>query len=77
MLCRYSLPVNFQAVALKPHRKSQKKLTEVLNQMYGHLDSKYLANEANEVSREQRVIQPFFVHGYKAHASIEGHGSSG
>ena len=42
--------MNFQAVVLKPHKKSQKKLTETLNQMYGHLDSKYLANEAAEVS---------------------------
>ena len=36
---------------MKPHRKSQKKLTETLNNMYGHLDSKYLASEAAEVSK--------------------------
>ena len=47
---RYSLPVNFQAVVMKPHRRSQKKLTETLNQMYGHLDSKYIASEATDVS---------------------------
>lgn len=46
---RYSLPVNFQAVVMKPHRKAQKKLTETLNHMYGHLDSKYLANEAADL----------------------------
>lgn len=49
LFCRYSLPVNFQAVVMKPHKKSHKKLTETLNNMYGHLDSKYLASEANEV----------------------------
>ncbi|XP_064384156.1 V-type proton ATPase subunit C 1-A-like [Halichondria panicea] len=43
---RYSLPVNFQAVIMKPHRKSQKKLTEILNGLYGHLDSNYIASEA-------------------------------
>ena len=35
---------------MNPHRKSQKKLKETLNQMYGHLDTKYLANEASDVS---------------------------
>ena len=34
---------------MKPHRKSQKKLTEILNMMYGHLDSKYLAAEAEVI----------------------------
>ena len=42
---RYSLPVNFQAVVMKPHRKAQKKLTEALNQLFGHLDSKFIASE--------------------------------
>ena len=44
-LHRYSLPVNFQAVVMKPHRKAQKKLTETLNQLYGHLDAKFIASE--------------------------------
>ena len=44
-LRRYSLPVNFQAVVMKPHRKAQKKLTETLNQLYGHLDAKFIASE--------------------------------
>ena len=47
--CRYSLPVNFQAVVMKPNKKAQKKLTETLNQLYGHLDSRYIESEA-EVS---------------------------
>ncbi|KAF7997504.1 hypothetical protein HCN44_006075 [Aphidius gifuensis] len=36
---RYGLPVNFQAILLHPNKKSTKKLREVLNTLYSHLDS--------------------------------------
>lgn len=36
---RYGLPVNFQAILLRPHKKSTKRLRDVLNQLYAHLDS--------------------------------------
>jgi len=36
---RYGLPVNFQAVLMYPNKKSVKRLREVLNQLYQHLDS--------------------------------------
>lgn len=36
---RYGLPVNFQAMLLQPHKKTQRKLREVLNQLYSHLDN--------------------------------------
>merc|ERR1711902_406549 len=36
---RYGLPVNFQAMVLLPQKKTQKKLRDVLNQQYVHLDS--------------------------------------
>ncbi|BES96009.1 unnamed protein product [Nesidiocoris tenuis] len=36
---RYGLPVNFVAMLLHPHKKSVKRLRDVLNQLYGHLDS--------------------------------------
>ena len=36
---RYGLPVNFQAVLMKPQKKTVKRLREVLNQLYSHLDS--------------------------------------
>ena len=49
---RYSLPVNFQAVVMKPNKKAQKRLTDTLNQLYGHLDSRYIESEA-EVSTGQ------------------------
>lgn len=44
---RYGLPVNFQAMLLQP-MKSTKKLREVLNRVYSHLDSS-LASGAIEV----------------------------
>ncbi|KAF2887169.1 hypothetical protein ILUMI_19004 [Ignelater luminosus] len=39
---RYGLPVNFQAILLHPNKKSMKRLRDVLNQLYGHLDSSAL-----------------------------------
>lgn len=36
---RYGLPVNFQAMLLHPNKKSLKKLRDVLNQLYSHLDT--------------------------------------
>lgn len=41
MLCcvpRYGLPVNFQAMLLQPNRKSVKRLRDVLNVVFKHLD---------------------------------------
>lgn len=41
VLCvlRYGLPVNFQAMIMLPNKRSQKRLREVLNQLYSHLDT--------------------------------------
>uniref|UniRef100_A0A8B9K1E5 V-type proton ATPase subunit C n=1 Tax=Astyanax mexicanus TaxID=7994 RepID=A0A8B9K1E5_ASTMX len=36
---RYGLPVNFQAMLLQPNKKNMKKLREVLQELYKHLDS--------------------------------------
>ncbi|XP_050498424.1 V-type proton ATPase subunit C [Diabrotica virgifera virgifera] len=36
---RYGLPVNFQAILIHPNKKQLKRLRDVLNQLYGHLDS--------------------------------------
>ncbi|XP_043074196.1 V-type proton ATPase subunit C 1-B [Puntigrus tetrazona] len=36
---RYGLPVNFQAMLLQPNKKNVKKLREVLEDLYKHLDS--------------------------------------
>uniref|UniRef100_A0A8C5RC76 V-type proton ATPase subunit C n=1 Tax=Laticauda laticaudata TaxID=8630 RepID=A0A8C5RC76_LATLA len=35
---RYGLPVNFQAMLLQPNKKSMKRLREVLNAVFKHLD---------------------------------------
>ncbi|KAM4694914.1 V-type proton ATPase subunit C 2 [Discoglossus pictus] len=35
---RYGLPVNFQAVLLQPNKKSMKRLRDVLNAIFRHLD---------------------------------------
>ena len=44
---RYGLPVNFVSVVLKPHRKSHKKVSDALKDLYGYLDSKFVASEAD------------------------------
>lgn len=40
---RYGLPVNFQAILLHPHKKATRRLRELLNQHYSHLDSAALS----------------------------------
>lgn len=44
---RYGLPVNFQAILVHPNKKSQKRLRDVLNQLYGHLDGSAQGNAGN------------------------------
>ncbi|KAM4772257.1 V-type proton ATPase subunit C 2 [Rhinophrynus dorsalis] len=41
---RYGLPVNFQAVILQPNKKSMKRLRDVLNAIFRHLDEAAAAN---------------------------------
>lgn len=43
---RYGLPVNFQAMLLHPHKKCARRLRDVLNQLYAHLDSSATASGA-------------------------------
>lgn len=45
--CRYGLPVNFQAILIHPHKKTMKRLRDVLNQLYGHLDGSVGHQSAN------------------------------
>lgn len=47
---RYGLPVNFQAMLLHPNKKNTKRLREVLNQLYGHLDSSALQGAGHQDS---------------------------
>ncbi|KAK2576442.1 hypothetical protein KPH14_005774 [Odynerus spinipes] len=44
---RYGLPVNFQAILLHPHKKCMKRLRDVLNQLYAHLDSSATSSAAH------------------------------
>jgi len=44
---RYGLPVNFQAMLLQPNKRSMKKLREVLNQLYSHLDASSMSASAS------------------------------
>lgn len=45
---RYGLPVNFQAMLLHPNKKSMKRLREVLNSQYSHLDASALQGSADD-----------------------------
>uniref|UniRef100_A0A0B6ZVG3 V-type proton ATPase subunit C n=1 Tax=Arion vulgaris TaxID=1028688 RepID=A0A0B6ZVG3_9EUPU len=42
---RYGLPVNFQAMLVRPIKKNHKRMKDVLNQLYGHLDSTALSGQ--------------------------------
>jgi len=44
---RYGLPVNFQAILIHPNKKSVKRLRDVLNQLYSHLDGSASAPSNN------------------------------
>jgi len=44
---RYGLPVNFQAILIHPNKKNQKRLRDVLNQLYGHLDGSASSSAVN------------------------------
>lgn len=48
MICRYGLPVNFQAILLHPHKKCARRLRDVLNQLYAHLDSSATTAQHNQ-----------------------------
>jgi len=55
---RYGLPVNFQAMLLHPHKKSMKRLRDVLNQLYGHLDSSAQQQQGSSASATESVDIP-------------------
>ncbi|XP_076233630.1 V-type proton ATPase subunit Vha44 isoform X1 [Calliopsis andreniformis] len=49
---RYGLPVNFQAILLHPHKKCARRLRDVLNQLYAHLDSSATATSAAQANQD-------------------------
>ena len=63
---RYGLPVNFQAILLRPNKKSTKRLRDVLNQLYAHLDSSATAGGSQSGNQDVSLPllylnQPSFV----------------
>ncbi|XP_045834962.1 V-type proton ATPase subunit C 2 isoform X4 [Meles meles] len=65
---RYGLPVNFQAVLLQPHKKSStKRLREVLNSVFRHLDQVAAASILDasvEIPGLQLSTQDYFPYVY-------------
>ncbi|XP_037007634.2 V-type proton ATPase subunit C 2 isoform X2 [Artibeus jamaicensis] len=65
---RYGLPVNFQAVLLQPHKKSStKRLREVLNSIFRHLDevaAASLLDASVEIPGLQLSNQDYFPYVY-------------
>ena len=57
---RYGLPVNFQTVLIQPNKKSLKKLREVLQNLYGHLDTGGLMADKSEVRRLTFIRSIYF-----------------
>lgn len=41
------MPVNFQAILIHPNKKNTKRLRDVLNQLYGHLDGSAASSGGN------------------------------
>ncbi|KAK6191372.1 hypothetical protein SNE40_003081 [Patella caerulea] len=46
---RYGLPVNFQAIVIHPNKRSTKRLRDVLNQLYSHLDNTALSQGGDDM----------------------------
>lgn len=61
---RYGLPVNFQAILVHPNKKSQKRLRDVLNQLYGHLDGSASSNAGNagDVSSNYKLYIKYIMY---------------
>ncbi|XP_012163853.1 V-type proton ATPase subunit C isoform X2 [Bombus terrestris] len=53
---RYGLPVNFQAILLHPHKKCARRLRDVLNQHYAHLDSSATTSSGAQGSQDSMDI---------------------
>lgn len=67
---RYGLPVNFQAMLLQPSKKTMKKLREVLNDLYKHLDSSAAAIiDVSTVIIHKVISSRITLHVLKQHTS--------
>uniref|UniRef100_A0A2R5LG62 V-type proton ATPase subunit C n=1 Tax=Ornithodoros turicata TaxID=34597 RepID=A0A2R5LG62_9ACAR len=61
---RYGLPVNFQGMVLHPHKKMQKRLREVLNQLYSHLDTSIAQGPVDDIPGLNMGQQEYYPYVY-------------
>jgi hypothetical protein len=63
LIFRYGLPVNFQAILVHPNKKSIKRLRDVLNQLYGHLDGSASSGVSSaDVSTNFLAFLNYYLH---------------
>ncbi|KAL1433420.1 hypothetical protein MTO96_012542 [Rhipicephalus appendiculatus] len=61
---RYGLPVNFQGMLLQPQKKTAKRLREVLNQLYSHLDTSIAQGPVDEIPGLNMGQQEYYPYVY-------------
>uniref|UniRef100_V5HKC1 V-type proton ATPase subunit C n=1 Tax=Ixodes ricinus TaxID=34613 RepID=V5HKC1_IXORI len=61
---RYGLPVNFQGMLLQPQKKTAKRLREVLNQLYSHLDTSIAAGPIDDIPGLNLGQQEYYPYVY-------------
>lgn len=59
-ILRYGLPVNFVAVLIQPGKKQARKLGEVLNQLYSHLDTSVSQGPVEDIPGLNLVQQEYY-----------------
>ncbi|KAK8775319.1 hypothetical protein V5799_031335 [Amblyomma americanum] len=61
---RYGLPVNFQGMLLQPQKKTAKRLREVLNQLYSHLDTSIAQGPVDDIPGLNLGQQEYYPYVY-------------
>jgi V-type H+-transporting ATPase subunit C len=63
-ILRYGLPVNFLAVLIQPGKKQTRKLREVLNQLYSHLDTSVSQGPVDDIPGLNLGQQEYYPYVY-------------
>lgn len=63
-ILRYGLPVNFLAVLIHPGKKQTRKLREVLNQLYSHLDTSVSQGPVDDIPGLNLGQQEYYPYVY-------------
>lgn len=63
-ILRYGLPVNFLAVLIQPGKKQTRKLREVLNQLYAHLDTSVSQGPVDDIPGLNLGQQEYYPYVY-------------